>query len=168
MWQMHRSWAPRTVAPKVGDGALSPLLVSHPAYLTTGRALHPSSASAAFALHLPLRCARFSVVRPWLLSWARSSYMTPLGAPTLRFAPPQTPKSAPNRDYAFGVRAHQKTESGLQGSPGRRSWAVWAGAMLNFALTEFSENRSMYGVERIPNQRRRSMKRLTLLGALVL
>src|SRR5215211_3600490 len=50
MWLMHRSWAPRTVAPKVGDGALSPLLVSHPAYLTTGRALHPSSASAAFAL----------------------------------------------------------------------------------------------------------------------
>src|SRR5215211_1313750 len=50
MWLMHRSWAPRTVAPKVGDGALSPLSVSHPAYLTTGRALHPSSESAAFAL----------------------------------------------------------------------------------------------------------------------
>src|SRR5919107_2037918 len=72
----------------------------------------------------PLRCARFSVVRPWLLSWARSSYRTPLGAPTLRFAPPQTPKSAPNRDYAFGVRAPQKAESGLQGRPRRRSWAV--------------------------------------------
>src|SRR5215217_4675947 len=49
MWQMHRSWAPCTVAPKVGDGALSPLSVSHPAYLTTDRALHPSSGSAAFA-----------------------------------------------------------------------------------------------------------------------
>jgi hypothetical protein len=33
----------------VGQGALSPLSVSHPAYLTTGRALHPSSGSAAFA-----------------------------------------------------------------------------------------------------------------------
>src|SRR5215208_5679047 len=30
------------------------------------RCTGPSSTNAAFALHLPLRCARFPVVRPWL------------------------------------------------------------------------------------------------------
>src|SRR5918999_3503734 len=36
----------------------------------------------------PLRCAGPRVVQPWLLSWGRSSYKAPLGAPTLRCAPP--------------------------------------------------------------------------------
>ena len=40
--QMHRPWARPTVAPQAGDGSLSPL-VSHPAYLTTGRAVSSSS-----------------------------------------------------------------------------------------------------------------------------
>jgi hypothetical protein len=41
IWQMQRPWTPRTVAPEAGDGSLSPL-ISHPAFLTTGRAVSSS------------------------------------------------------------------------------------------------------------------------------
>src|SRR5215211_2365049 len=39
-WQMHEPWAPPTVAPEAGVESLPPL-VSHLAYLITGRALPP-------------------------------------------------------------------------------------------------------------------------------
>jgi hypothetical protein len=46
---MHRPWVPRTVAPEAGDRSLSPL-VSHPAYLTIGRAVFLIASGAAITL----------------------------------------------------------------------------------------------------------------------
>src|SRR5215212_12083330 len=60
------------------------------------RCTGPSSPNAAFALHLPLRCARLPVVRPWLYHGVGAP-TAPLGAPTLRCAPPQSPKRTPPR-----------------------------------------------------------------------
>jgi hypothetical protein len=38
-----------------------------------------------------------------LLSWGRSSYRPPLGAPTLRFAPPRCPKPSPNHSACVSL-----------------------------------------------------------------
>jgi hypothetical protein len=56
IWQMHRPWAPPTVAPEAGQRILSHL-VSHPDLLTTLAALFYYLLGAAFSFALPLRCA---------------------------------------------------------------------------------------------------------------
>ena len=71
IWQMHRPWTLRTVAPEAGDRSLSPL-VSHPAYLTTGRAVFLIASGAAFTLcpgPMGQATTRYSI---WSRGWSAS------------------------------------------------------------------------------------------------
>ena len=71
IWQMHRPWTLRTLAPEAGDRSLSPL-VSHPAYLTIGRAVFLIASGAAFTLcpgPMGQATARYSI---WLRGWSAS------------------------------------------------------------------------------------------------